>query len=237
MTTTLNFSSSTTETLLGGTTYNITQTGGGTEVTLNFKLPTTIDEDTIQGGVFSNGELGDQTLDFNIINLTGTLSAANDSTAVLNGDILNNNGSIVADVASGVTINTKGLGGTGMTFISGSTVTMDGLVAGGQTVNVGTSGLSGFLVIGNPNQFFGDVDIQRSGYVDLKDLTATSYSYSSDVLTLWNGNQPVDRLNLTSDSQFGVFQVSNPAVLAPGVWISSGEPAPGTALLIHSTAV
>jgi hypothetical protein len=236
MTTTLNFSSSTTETLLGGTNYNITQTGGGTDVTLNFILPSTINQDTIQGGLFTNGNIGDQTVNFNIMNLTGTLSASNEGRAVLNGDILNNNGSIIANEASNITINTKVLGGTGMTFISGSTVTMGGLVAGGQTVDVGSGGFSGFFVIGNPNQFFGDVDIQRSGYVDLADLTATSYSYSNDVLTLWNGNRPVDRLDLTSDNGFSVFQVNSPGFLTPGVWVSSGEPAPGTALPMHSTA-
>lgn len=236
MTRMLNFSSSTTETLLGGTNYNITQSGGGTGVTLNVILPSTIDQDTLQGGLFTNGDLGEQTLNFNIMKLTGGLSASNEGKAVLNGNILINDGSIVADDASNITINTALLGGSGMTFISGSTVTEDGLVGGGQTVDVGTGGLSGFFVIGNPNQFFGDVDIQRSGYVDLADLRATSYNYLNGVLTLWNGNRPVDRLHLTSENGFSVFQVNNPGILTSGVWVSSGEPAVGTMLPVHSTA-
>jgi hypothetical protein len=225
MTTTLDFSSSTTETVFGGTNYAITETGSGTDVTLNFVLPGVINQDSIQGA--------DQTLNFGILDLTGPLSAGNEATAVLKGAILNNNGDIFASIASNVTINTKLLVGTGMTFIAGSTVTMDGFVGGGQTVDVGYGGYAAFFVIGNPDRFFGDVDIQHAGYVDLADLKATSYSYANDVLTLWQGDTPVDRLRMASQNGFSVSQVENPGILTSGVWVNSGEPALGTALPLH----
>ncbi len=130
--TNLSFNSNTTETLRGGTDYNITQTGSS-DVNLNFTLPASIDNDTVQSGT--------QTINDSILNLK-TLTAEPNSTVTFNDSILNNNGTINANDGSNITIDSKLLGGTGMTFISDSTVTMQGMVGGGQTVDVGTGGAS-----------------------------------------------------------------------------------------------
>jgi hypothetical protein len=242
MTTDLNFTSSTTETLLGGTDYNINQSAE-TDVTLKFTLPSTLDNDTITSNAV-------QTLNFNIMNLTHGLSASSPAGGGtlenLNGDILNNNGTITAYDSANITINNKLLGGDGMSFIGGSTMRVKGVVGSGQTFNVGFV-YSGFFIVDNPRTFFGDINLSPGpftpggipeGTVDLVGLAATSYDYANDVLTLWNGHQVVDRLRLSSEN-FTVSQWQNPSNSLPflsGVIVST-EPPFGTLLPVHSTGV
>ncbi len=98
-----------------------------------------------------------------------------------------------------------------MEFINGD-MTVNGMVGGGQTF---TAEGGGNLNIGDPGQFFGHVNLSAydssayllGGVVDLVGLAGTSYDYSNDVLTLWNGNHVAARLNLTG-SGIGVYQSS-----------------------------
>jgi hypothetical protein len=165
------------------------------------------------------------------------LDAFNSGTINIDTKIFTNNGSIEATNGSNITIDSQLLGGTGMTFISDATVTMEGgAVGSGQTVDVGTGGASnGNLVIDDPKDFFGTVDMQGGGFVDLVGLgfgVTTSYSYSNNVLTLFNNNgQPVDRLNLKNETPFGVWAVYNPTGSVPvgsgglpsGEWLISSS--------------
>jgi hypothetical protein len=239
MTTDLNFTSSTTEPLLGRADYNINQSAG-TDVTLKFTLPSTLDNDTINSNAV-------QTLNFSILNLTHSLSASSPTGGAtsenLNGDILINNGTITAYDSANIAINTKLLVGDGMSFIGGSTMTVKGVVGYGQTFNVGFF-LSGFFIIDNPRTFFGDINLSPGpftpssipeGTVDLVGLAATSYDYANDVLTLWNGNRVVDRLRLSS-ANLTVSQWQDPDNSPPfpsGVIVST-EPPFGTLLPVHS---
>ena len=114
-TTTLDFGpGKATKTLPLGGDYNISQGvyafSPGDNVTLNFSIGT-INNDTDMGAIIENA-VAHQTLNFDILNLTGTLYSGYAATTTLNGDILNNNGTIDAVTSDTTTINTKLLGGS-----------------------------------------------------------------------------------------------------------------------------
>lgn len=247
MTTNLTFTHSTTETLRGGTDYNINQhasgPGANDQVTLTFILPSTIDNDTISA--FGSAGSTHQTLNFNIMNLTGTLSASHNGSATLNGDILVNNGTIEAAEGASIKINTKLLAGQGMEFVGGSNLTVNGVVGSGQTFNAIADGLPGNLILDNPSRFFADVNLppavpgEGGSIIDLVGLAAKSYDYSHDVLTLWNGNKIVDRLHMTTTASFNVYQTRGIGSFPSGVLITTDNSflasEPGvTALPIHT---
>ena len=131
MTTNLTFTTSATETLRGGTDYNITQTGGGTNVDLTFTRPSTIHSDTVTGNEFPFIQAV-QTLNFSIMNLDA-LSAGNDASVTLDGTVLNNKGEITVGSFGQVTIDTQVLGGAGsLQFINGGLAELNSMVGGGQ---------------------------------------------------------------------------------------------------------
>jgi hypothetical protein len=167
------------------------------------------------------------------LNLNGSLWSGYDASTTLNGNILNNNGTITSTVDDTVNINTKVLGGTGMEFVSDADMNINGMVGGGQTVNVD----NGELNLGNPDQFFGHINLHAPALVDLVGLAPTSYDYSNDVLTLWNGNTPVDRLNV-SGSGIRAYQYTAGSPVTPnGVFVSNNPYIAVPALPLHSMGV
>jgi hypothetical protein len=277
MTTNLNFTTSTTETLRGGTDYNITQyntQGAPTlEVNLTFTLPSTIDNDSISG--IANA----QTINFNVLTLADNLSidVGYNGSATFNGQVFTNNGimsasgyygadvninsnavinngkidpdpvraaifNINADVLANngtiggnpgqIDIDAKVIGGNGMSFIGDyETLTLNGLVGGGQTFTVSQNSYYGALKIENPTQFNGSVIDQADSFqnatVSLADLTATSYSYVNNVLSLYNGNGVVDQLRFSDSNAFGAYQSGADIII-------SSTSQQGTALPLHT---
>ncbi len=209
MTTDLNFNSSTTETLRG-ISYDITQTATAapTTVNLDFTLPVNIASDNVTGtGNAVSSFTATQTDNFSIMNLNSL--SVNDGSVTFNGAILNNNGTMDALYGT-IDINTKVLGGTGMSFIGESSqVQVHGLVGSGQTFELskGSDIFNSNLRIDNPSTFFGHIEVGDGGSAYLVGLAATSYDYSNDVLTLWNGNKIADRLDVSGDS-FTVYRNS-----------------------------
>jgi hypothetical protein len=68
------------------------------------------------------------------------------------------------------------------------------------------------------------------GTMTLADLTATSYSYVNDSLSLYNGNRVVDNVRFADSSTFGVYQSGGSVVIS-----SSSQS--GTLLPQHTTGV
>jgi hypothetical protein len=240
MTTNLTFTTSATETLPGGT-YNISENAGyphlgPLDATLNFTRPATIENDAVNGGSIDRAAHASQTLNFKTMNLRGELSTGWNDNVVLNGNNLVNNGTISAGSEPGVavTINTKLLGGHGMEFITGGGFMMvNGRVGGGQFFEDG-----GGLIIGNPGEFHGHVNL--TGFVDLVGLVADSYDYHNDVLRLWTGNTHVDRLDVTAGSGINVYQNSSGTPFAPAGVVVTSNPYEGygqTALPQHVVGV
>jgi hypothetical protein len=95
----------------------------------------------------------------------------------------------------------------------------------------------GNLVIENPSQFLGTVHLKGGGFIDLVGLgfgVLNSYSYSGNVLTLFNkSGVAVDKLHLIADTWFSVFAVFNPT---GGVPIGLGG-LPSGAQIISANAV
>jgi hypothetical protein len=70
-------------------------------------------------------------------------------------------------------------------------------------------GSTATAVIDHPDEFHGSVTL--AGELDLQGLTADSYSLKQDLLTLYAGNQIVDRINFDLSPQAMAFGVSQTA--------------------------
>jgi hypothetical protein len=62
--------------------------------------------------------------------------------------------------------------------------------------------------------------------VTLADLTATSYSFVNNQLTLYNGSSVVDRLKYTDSNSFGVYQSGSNVIVS--------DFSHGTAIPLHA---
>lgn len=117
-------------------------------------------------------------------------------------------------------------------------------VGSGQTVIIAGTGAATYSQFGgevtadDPKNFAGNVQLGY-GEMTLKGLTATSYDLKQGVLSLFNGNTVIDRLNLTLTtgangalpaSNFGVSQVAGSVILHAD---SGGYQETGTLLPVH----
>jgi hypothetical protein len=145
------------------------------------------------------------------------------------GDILTNNGTIHADVDSTIDINTKLLAGKGMEFITIMARTWRWMAWSAEarpSISRTAVSLSTTRVVLRKHQPQPATD-EANGQIDLVGLSADSYDYGNDVLTLWNGNKIVDRLNLTG-YEFSAYQTPT------GVLLSQHQPYGRTVLPAHT---
>jgi hypothetical protein len=145
--------------------------------------------------------------------------------------VLTNNGAIGGSPGQ-ININTKVMDGNGMSFIGNyETLALKGVVGGSQKFTVSQSSYYGALEIENPTQFKGTVIDQatnlQNATVTLADLTATSYSYVNNVLSLYNDNGVVGQLRFTDGNAFGVYQSGADIII-------SSTSQQGTALPVHT---
>jgi hypothetical protein len=104
--------------------------------------------------------------------------------------------------------------GTGSFAVTqGASLVFLGAVGPAQTVSVsnGTVFGSARLIIDNPNEFHGAVDLTYTPgagagvpQIDLLGLTkADSYSYHDDMLSIWSGKSVIDTLRLATSTPYG----------------------------------
>ena len=93
---------------------------------------------------------------------------------------------------------------------------------------------SGALVIDKPSQFFGHLTMDNTNFIDLVGLMPTSYDFSNDLLTLWKGNQVIDRTHLTVNGNLFVSQYFVAGDFPAGVFLSSTAHIGPTPLPVHS---
>ncbi len=95
--------------------------------------------------------------------------------------------------------NLTGTGVVSTAYLLTLSLTIDGSVGAGQTVDVMAENT---LVLDKPLAFAGTVNAETFGpdalVIDLMGVTATSYEYSNDLLKLYNGNRVADTLKLTA---------------------------------------
>ena len=144
-------------------------------------------------------------------------------------------GAIVDYSASAITVNAPVIGMG--TFDDDGALTFTNSVASGITVDL-TAINSSTLMLDHPLQFRGAIDdpnaAGQQGFatIDLAAIHATTYDYGNGVLTLFNGNHVVDRLDL---------QTNNPVLVAQntsGITVLTGNgtlpTSAGTLLTIHT---
>ena len=257
-TTTLSFSSSTTE-ILPGASYIIGVSAGPegsppTDVTLEFTAnkvsaditqnsgftPTsaTLDftgrraflTDSVTGAPIE-GNPAFQTVNFD--QLTSDNFQLFDASVTLNGETLKNTGTVDMTSQDRMAINAD-IKGDGMFFIQfGSALTLNDSVGRHQTFDMGPGST---LNVNDPHSFYGHVNVIQSsteGFfgVNLAGLVATSYDYNDDVLTLFANDQVIDRLSFTDSAGFTVF--NSPS----GVAVSNDLSNPGLPVHTHNAGV
>jgi hypothetical protein len=173
-----------------------------------------------------NYQPGSQDLTFNdLTSHSVTLTAG--MSASFQGQQYDNDGTINIDNA---TLLVGNIGGRGMTFLHDSAGLLvsvfnakDNTVSAGQKfmVEPGTGGIDprglNILTFQDPKDMRGLVDIVNDApfAINLEaDLTATSFSFKGNQLSLFNGNQVVDTLRLTDPSPFKVYAVPYYGVIA-----------------------
>jgi hypothetical protein len=159
--------------------------------------------------------------------LTTTSMNAHAGELTLNGPQLDNAGTVYL-IASHAQINADVVG-TGTWNLQLADLTLDGPVGTGQTFDVQT--VPSNVTLDDPKEFHGllNVGLPEFGSVTLADLTATSYSYVNNVLTLYDGRYSIDNLRIADNSTFGVYHTG------AGIVISNQTPSGGTAIPIHTT--
>ena len=166
--------------------------------------------------------------------MIGGVEASNNGVLVMNGGA----GASFVDQASslgenGVATINAAMVGTGhfdMTYLS--SLTLDGKVGAGQTINND----DGSLILGRPQDFHGlvnwTVDPLGGDFVLLAGLHAQSYAYAHDTFALFNGNNEVFSMRLdATGGAFVAVQTSGGVELA-----STGVSVPGTVLPLHHMA-
>jgi hypothetical protein len=143
-----------------------------------------------------------------------------------------NDGASSVDTNDFAVINADVVGVGSFTVDGFASLTFQQGVGPGQTVNL--LGMDR-LDIADPHLFFGLVNLEASGAfsVNLDGITnADSYSYRNDLLTLFDGNKPIDILRLAANGN--AFQVTENAAgvtVGPGVYSAQNPPPSGTNLL------
>ena len=123
------------------------------------------------------------------------------------------NGATTLSYDSDVQVSQDVLGTGSFAVTQGASLVFLGAVGPGQTVSVSNTTVfgSGRLIIDNPNEFHGAVDltyIPGTGagvsQIDLLGLTkADSYSYHNDMLSIWSGKSVIETLRLATSTPYG----------------------------------
>jgi hypothetical protein len=162
--------------------------------------------------------------------LSGSVQIAGYTTLTIQGatgsSFNNTNTSIGYNSVATIDANVIGIGSFNLTFYSGAE--FGGSVSQGQTLNLANGSTD--YKIDHPSEFYGTINwlVAPSAYdasVDLLNITADSYKFSNNQLTLFAGNTIVDRLHLNGSSgAFGVYGVSGGVTLQSiGTPVGSGE--------------
>ncbi len=229
--------------------------------------PVTLDLDggasvALSGQIYTVNVTGHDTLRFagsapyaptlNLANHASLVITDNQPNFITNLQVSGAGGTLVNNGSIGVITGTiaPALAGTGTWLLasgrggSGS-LTLNGPVAAGQTfamrgVQAGTHDFSAGLVINDPHDFHGLIDIlppaagtDSPAVVTLSHLLAISYDIRNDVLSLYDGASVVDTLRV-SDAAGMPMAVGSLA--GGGVSVAFGMPLPSTAqaLPLHS---
>jgi len=162
--------------------------------------------------------------------LSGNIQIAGDTTLAIQGTtgsaFNNTNTSLSDNGVATIDANVIGTGSFNLSFLAG--IEFGGSVSPGQTLNLANA--TTYYKIDHPAEFYGTVDwlAAPSAYeasVSLLNISADSYKFSNDRLTLFAGNTIVDRLHLNAASgAFGVYGTSGGVTLQSiGTPVSSGE--------------
>ena len=165
------------------------------------------------------------------------------SMTVNGGVFVHSGNSLIGPDASSARINSVVLGTGTFTitnFHGGAGILeFSNAVGPGQTVTV-SNGFDGeaVLIINDPSAFFGKVVLQGNpadktevSVIHLNNLVGVdSYSFASDILSLWDAGRVIDTLSLTSATTFSIVKTSPSSV---AIYVGSGTPPAGTPLPVH----
>jgi aryl-phospho-beta-D-glucosidase BglC (GH1 family) len=232
---------------LGGSDDQINLNGNGTvtlsqvpgsypNITIDVNVPgATVDSNTAGGLVDNNISLAPN----NSLMLTGNLPSTGGLNVSGDGTLINN-GEISASMAS---IDSNVLGTGSMTFTSvhdgPGNSEISGSVGAGITVNIaGSTPESSSLTVENPDTFQANVTMTDDSFLDLIGLSATSYDFKNDLLTLYDGNQVVYQLHLTDQStDEPIYVTSDTGGVTVGIWSPFFGPPPDNTLPQHTATV
>jgi len=141
------------------------------------------------------------------------ISSMSEINARANATFINNGATTTLSYDSDVRVSQDVLGTGSSAVTQGASLVFLGAVGPGQTVSVSNTTVfgSGRLIIDNPNEFHGAVDltyIPGAGagvpQIDLLGLTrADSYSYHNDMLSIWSGKSVIETLRLATSTPYG----------------------------------
>jgi hypothetical protein len=147
------------------------------------------------------------------LNVAGGLSISGPGTLVDDGELSASMTSIDSNVlGTGTMTFTNVHDGAGWAYIEGSS-------GSGITYDLTTYAESATMTVEHPSEFQSSVDMNNATSLDLIGLSATSYDFKNDLLTLYNGNEAVYQLHLTDQSTTEpIYVTSGTGGVTVGVW-------------------
>jgi hypothetical protein len=209
--------------------------GSFPNITINVNAPgATVDSDTAGGLVDNSVSLAANTS----LILTGNLPSGG-GLNITGGGTLIDDGELSASTAN---IGSNELGTGSMTFTSihdgPGASELSGSVGADLTIHIdGGTPESSTLTVEHPDTFHATVTMTDESFLSLAGLSATSYDFKNDLLTLYSGNTPVYQLHLTNQSTDApIYVTSGTGGVTVGVWSPVFGTAP-TGLPQHSATV
>jgi hypothetical protein len=171
---------------------------------------------------------GDATINLegkSVLFLTGDMQFARLGETGGAGSTLINDGGMELLFGGSIQSNLSGYGSIDVNGFAdeGGSLTLGGSVGSGQTISLtrGAPFIS-VLTVDHPQEFAGTVVLGESSQVTLDDLTATSYNYGANVVTLYSGNKAVDSIKLDNPTNGPLYVTSSSGSVTIANWAPGG---------------